>query len=342
MSTVENITSAGARFSRGAFENVARQFPDLYRAAAVDGDPSALAQLQRIMLSGSADPRGLGTTAGIPIPSQQARIGTSAGAPVGGIADRGLIPAQSRAMSVPGSRDLAPLDDGIIDAEFINLGEQPRITGPSGGSGVQALEGMPIGRAGDDIASLFDDAPPPSRKGGMGRALAGATAAGLGGAWVANEMRPRDGASGDTTADLKAETKPPPSVASVSDAPAAPEKPNYREQAYAMMKELNARRAAAGAEVPGAKQTVAEINRLLAMASKEDNAAIQANSVPAPSGPTDYRRMAQQKMAELNQWQGQHGVNHPRSRQLRAEMQQLYALADQQANARTTALPRMR
>ena len=312
MSKIKGIAEGAAGFSRGAIANVAAQFPDLYRAATVDGDPSALMELQNILLSGGGAPRGVGGPT-----LSQPRIGTTAGIPVTGRVDGGLVPA--------GRRDMIPYDDGIIDAEF----------SPTGQSSLGDLEGMPVGRGGDDVAGLFDDSPAPRKRGMAGKIAAGA-GAGIGGAWVVNEMRPRTRDAGATTADLKAETKPPPSVATAEEPPI---KANYREQAYAMMKDLNARRRAAGGEVQDARQTEAEINRLLAMASKEDNAQVRSNSVPAPQGNTDYRRMAQQKLAELNAWQAQHGAGHPKSQQLKAEMSRLYAIADKQANERTTAFP---
>ena len=312
MSKIKAGASVAAGFSRGAIANLASQFPDLYRAATVDGNPAALMELQNLMLSGGAAPRGMGGPT-----IRQPRIGTTAGVPVMDRVDGGLVPA--------GRRDMIPYDDGIIDAEFM----------PAGQSALGDLDGMPVGRASDDMAGLFDDSPAPRKRGRLGP-IAAAAGAGLGGAYVANQMRSRPKPAGATTADLKAEAKPPPSVQTAQEAPI---KANYREQAYAMMKDLNARRRAAGGEVPDARETDAEINRLLSLASKEDNAQVRSNSVPSPAGNTDYRRMAQQKLAELNAWQGQHGANHPKSRQLKAEMSQLYAMADKQANERTTAFP---
>lgn len=193
-----------------------------------------------------------------------------------------------------------------------------------GPGGLDDLNGVPMGRAAGDMDELFDASP---RKRGR-VAAAGALAAG-GGALALNSMRPVA-----TTADLKAEAKPPPSVPTMEAAPKS-----AREQAYALMKDLNARRRAAGGEVPDGPQVDAEVKRLLSMASKEDNSQVRSNSVPAPASNTDYRRMAQQKMAELNAFQATHGANHPQSRQLKAEMSRLYAMADDQTNARTTAFP---
>jgi hypothetical protein len=289
----------GARAATAAtLRNIAAQFPDMARAAQ-RGDPAALQDIQRILASGNATPRNLNSRVGVP---------------VGGVADRKLT-VPPRAMP---------------ESEMIPAPPQPR-TG-----GMSDLEGAPVrapdGPRANDADELFTDGPPPKRP-GYGKAVAGAAAAGAGGAYIANQMRD-DGA---TTADLKAETKPPPSVTTAEETPA---KTSPREQAYAMMADLNARRRAAGGEVPDARKTQAEIDRLLMVASQGDNAQVRSNSVPKPSGPTDYRTMAQQKLAELNAWQARHGSGHPRSMQLKAEMQQLYSLADKQANARTTAFPR--
>jgi hypothetical protein len=292
MATLKRLASAGAR------SNIAAQFPDLYRAARA-GDPGAVREIERILEAGTATPRNLGFEGS---PSRELTPFGTRGP--GLLAGNELIPAPTRAMTPQG--DFPP---------------PPK-------RGVLALEDARPNRAAvaDD---LFDDGPLPSRS-RAGRKIAAAGAAGAGGAWVVNEMRPRDKADGQTTADLHAEQKPPPVVES-------PAKPNYREQAYAMMKDLNARRREAGGEVAGAAETQAEINRLLMLASDEDNAAINTNTVPAPTGTSDYRRMAQQKIAELNAWRRQNGREHPQVSSLMAEINRLTRMADDQANRRTTA-----
>ena len=166
MSKIKAGASVAAGFSRGAIANLASQFPDLYRAATVDGNPAALMELQNLMLSGGAAPRGMGGPT-----IRQPRIGTTAGVPVMDRVDGGLVPA--------GRRDMIPYDDGIIDAEFM----------PAGQSALGDLDGMPVGRASDDMAGLFDDSPAPRKRGRLGPIAAAAGAGQPGDLAVGGEAR---------------------------------------------------------------------------------------------------------------------------------------------------------
>jgi hypothetical protein len=125
-----------------------------------------------------------------------------------------------------------------------------------------------------------------------------------------------------STADLAAQTRPPPSVTT-------PQSP--RDQAMQMIDDLNARRRAAGGEVPDAPQTMQKVNRLLAM-SNEQSAAASRGDIPVQgNGP---REQAQRILAQLNAMRQQAGGEVPQAGQMMAEVQRLQAMSDQQANAR--------
>jgi hypothetical protein len=126
-----------------------------------------------------------------------------------------------------------------------------------------------------------------------------------------------------STADLAAETSPPPVVK------------GYRDQALDMQKELNERRRKAGGEIPEAQQMRREIQRLFDLADGETNAGLRAGPPPA-AGPTDYRGQARKILADLNSG----AIPQQQRAQAQRQMQALYAQADAQDNARTTAYPR--
>ena len=136
---------------------------------------------------------------------------------------------------------------------------------------------------------------------------------------VPNIIRPPQPMS---TADLAAQTRPPPSVTT-------PQSP--RDQAMKMIDDLNARRRAAGGEVPDAPQTMQKVNRLLAM-SNEQSAAASRGDIPVQgNGP---REQAQRILAQLNAMRQQAGGEVPQAGQMMAEVRRLQAMADKQTNAR--------
>ena len=136
---------------------------------------------------------------------------------------------------------------------------------------------------------------------------------------VPNVIRPPRPMS---TADLAAQTRPPPSVTT---------KMSPRDQAMKMIDDLNARRRAAGGEVPDAPETMKKINSLLAM-SNEQSAAASRGDIPVQgNGP---REQAQKILAQLNAMRRQAGGEVPQAGQMLAEVRRLQAMADKQANAR--------
>ena len=118
---------------------------------------------------------------------------------------------------------------------------------------------------------------------------------------VPNIIRPPQPMS---TADLAAQTRPPPSVTT-------PQSP--RDQAMKMIDDLNARRRAAGGEVPDAPQTMQKVNRLMAM-SNEQSAAASRGDIPVQgNGP---REQAQRILAQLNAMRQQAGGEVPQAGQM--------------------------
>lgn len=166
----------------------------------------------------------------------------------------------------------------------------------------------------------------------------GVIGAGIGGGFLipGNESSPAGGASPKagpvpniikppkpmSTADLAAQTRPPPSVTT-------PQSP--RDQAMKMIDDLNARRRAAGGEVPDAPETMQKVNRLLAM-SNEQSAAASRGDIPVQGN--SPREQAQRILAQLNAMRRQAGGEVPQAGQMMAEVRRLQAMADQQANAR--------
>jgi hypothetical protein len=137
----------------------------------------------------------------------------------------------------------------------------------------------------------------------------------------------------ETTADLNQSAAP--SVAVREDPLDA------REQAHELIKELNAKRRAAGGEVPEAQAMMAEINRLLAQSDTANNAAIkQSMETGEPGDGDDYHAQARNLIAQVNNMYRQgHSTNSQQVKQLMQEVRRLQALGDAQRNRGTTAFP---
>jgi hypothetical protein len=205
---------------------------------------------------------------------------------------------------------------------------------PSTPSAIDDLSGVDAARLADDI-----EVPPRSPRGApeskpriSENARTAAKAAAVGGLGAAayysmqglgptNTQKP----AGASTADLAAETSPPPSVMTQEPAPISP-----RDQAHALQKQLNAMRAKAGGEVPEAAAMRKEIQRLFDMSDSQTNTAARKGVAPQGADPLSGARRI---LADLNA-----GRIPPAQRaQAQAEMQRLYRQADEQANAKTTA-----
>lgn len=244
---------------------------------------------------------------------------------------RGLIPAPLRGLPEPEPTGLSVIGErGLVRAPMRGLPE-PEPTG-------LIVRDMPPARTPDlDMPSRLPDDPPPARPriGPKTKAAAAAAAIGAGAAALAPR---RLGDESDLVsggeADLAAESRPAPSVEATPDLPepTVARGPGYREQAHALQRQLNEMRMAARGEVPQAAAMKREIQRLFDLADAETNSAVRQGNAPAPSGssPLDQARKI---LAALNA-----GTIPPARRaQAQAEMQRLYRMADEQANARTTA-----
>jgi hypothetical protein len=128
-----------------------------------------------------------------------------------------------------------------------------------------------------------------------------------------------------STADLAAETSPPPSVMTKEPVPISP-----REQAHALQKKLNDMRAAARGEVPEAAAMRQEIQRLFDMSDSQAAAAARTGVAAPGVGPLSGARRI---LADLNAGR----IPSAQRAQAQAEMQRLYRQADEQANAMTAA-----
>lgn len=210
---------------------------------------------------------------------------------------------------------------------------QLRIEGPVDDTAAQ------LDRIASDYASRRRPAPSYSRA----AAAAAAAAAGAGIGKVAYDafnrgpdiMAEEDVQSLDDTggtADLAAETAPPPEVPDPAPEP-APEPVDYSMEARRLIDQLNAMRRAAGGEVPEAQEMQAEINRLLALA----NQTRRATFVAAPGDDASrYYQQAQGIIDQLNAAyrEGSLTPNSPRAREMMAQVRQLQQAGDNLRNRR--------
>lgn len=237
----------------------------------------------------------------------------------------------------------------------------PRITGPAArglpspsraGLPAPAQRSLPAPtavrdrQAVDEIASQFDNvmggraptaAPTlaPSTGGIPAWAKAAAGAGLIGAGATAYNMMPKgmrakeseaigELDSTDGTADLVEESRPAPKVEATQVSP--------RDQAQALIAQLNQMRRAAGGEVPEAAQMMQEINRLMAMSNQSRNAMTPQQA----QGSSDPHIQAQALIAQLNQMRQKAGGEVPQAQQIMAEVRRLQSLGDQQRNAAQT------
>ena len=281
----------------------------------------------------------------IPGPPQR-RIGTTAGVPVGAVTPRSSF----RADAAP-DINMMGMDEGSVLGWPDNM---PRAAEPVR---LESLDAAAERRALEQLAESISrrsrgGSPPRQPPAGQAQAAGGgggnwkaALAAGVAGAGAglwrlgSDFMSPvgvadEEGASGpdttsrpkpSSTADLAAETSPPPSVMTQEPEPISP-----RDQAHALQEKLNEMRAKAGGEVPEAAAMRKEIQRLFDMSDAQTNASARKGVAPQGADPLSGARRI---LADLNA-----GRIPPAQRaQAQAEMQRLYRQADEQANARTTA-----
>jgi hypothetical protein len=107
-----------------------------------------------------------------------------------------------------------------------------------------------------------------------------------------------------------------------------------RQQAHAMIQQLNAMRRQAGGEVAEAPQMMAQINQLLAKADQQANARTTPQRQAYASGrPNDPHAQAAVLIGQLNDMRQRAGGEVPQAAQIMAEVRRLQAMGDQGRNA---------
>lgn len=301
--------------------------------------------------------------AGIPSPGGGLIAQGGRGVPVGGPTGSGVAVPQSTALSTQvtprpalpgrGPRRLettAGVPQGAVEPRQATAADAttrpaPRLESPDVVAERRAMEDLEDAVNADRAGRSGGGQPPgrtPGRNATPGgsprrRNLLPAAAAAAGGAaawrlgmdlmFPPGDRRETLGDGEMSTADLAAEASPPPSVMPEEPAPLSP-----REQAHALQRKLNEMRAAAGGEVPEAPAMRREIQRLFDLSDAQANAASRAGRVdPAPAN--NPLQQARSILAALNSG----AVPANQRARMQAEMQRLYRLADEQANARTAA-----
>jgi hypothetical protein len=270
----------------------------------------------------------------------------------------GLIVPPGRGLATTGGpRDLSVQGMGSPAPRGLPAPNRPRIEGP----GQRRIEGpasrpaprlespdaLAERRAMDDLARAveadaprrppqgppprrprIDDADLPPRRDLRQAAAAGGLGLAAGALGVRLAMEPAqmgDGEAGMSTADLAAETSPPPSVRTEEPAPLSP-----RDQAQELMRKLNLMRREAGGEVPEAPAMMREIDRLMALSNQTMAAASRGE---VATGGSDYHMQAARLMAQRNEML-RRGMPTQQAQQMMAEITRLQRLGDEQRNAR--------
>lgn len=304
-------------------------------AAKLDAPTASARQLELPMRSPEDEIRAL-------IPATRSGSGVPVGSPYGG-PSTDMIPASLRGLPAPGGmvpsqRAMTPAQGAIAEQFDRALSTDVDLPGLPGPRPRYRVWQDPPRRLEGEVDNGLPrirviDAEPPRR--GFNWKPAAAAAAAGGGLYVATQRDDDEPALTSTagTADLKAETSPPPAVATEEEAPvnepAAPVM-GPRERAHAMIKQLNDMRRAAGGEVPQAKAMMAEINRLLAESNQQRNA---PGFDPQPR--TDPHNQALRLTQELNDMRRRAGGEVPQAQAMMREIARLNALGDQMVNNRT-------
>lgn len=314
-------------------------------AAKLDTPTESARQLELPMRSPEDEIRAL-------IPATRSGPGVPVGSPYGG-PSTDMIPAPLRGLPAPGGmvpsqRAMTPAQGAIAEQFDRALSTDVDLPGLPGPRPRYRVWQDPPRRLEGEVDNGLPrirviDAEPPRR--GFNWKPAAAAAAAGGGLYVATQRDDDEPALTSTagTADLKAETSPPPAVATEEEPPvsepAAPVKDarepaapvmGPRERAHAMIKQLNDMRRAAGGEVPQAKAMMAEINRLLAESNRQRNA---PGFDPQPR--TDPHNQAMRLTQELNDMRRRAGGEVPQAQAMLREIARLNALGDQMVNNRT-------
>jgi hypothetical protein len=267
-----------------------------------------------------------------------------------------MIPAPLRGLPAPRrarleDRRMPAPTDRVIDVPFAPAARQADelIDGPSPGMRARA----------PDVPKPVDNGPKMPWKtlaGGLG------LGAGLG------QMVPEDafntppagGAApkNSTTADLVEESRPAPKVEATPEVPKPEVKqgpPDYSAQARQLIARANDIQRAAGRQTPESIALIKEADKLYAMAAEgrsqgtqpaimpveqqnQQTSSIQRNAREqiAQNQGTDYRSQARRMMAELNLRSSQGTISQGEYMAMKRRIDQLFALADAEQNARPT------
>jgi hypothetical protein len=221
---------------------------------------------------------------------------------------------------------------------------------------------------GPDVAAM-DDAidgpapgmarPAPARPAGKDApgipwsAIGAGIAGGLAGSELSKPSGGKPAKKESTTADLVEESRPAPKVAVEEPEPSvAKGSPDYAAQARSLIARANDIQRAEGRQTPESIALIKEADRLYALAAEgrrsgtqpaikpvdEQNAetsSIQRNSREQMSQNqgSDYRSQARRMMAELNSRSSQGNISQAEYSRMQAEIDRLFAMADQQDNA---------
>jgi hypothetical protein len=242
--------------------------------------------------------------------------------------------------------------DQYNDMVHADLMRQPFIRRPMGPDVAaidDAIDGPPpgIGRKPSPPAKPADSGP---------RIPAGSVAGGLGLGLGLGTMLPEDAfdsEGGSTTADLVEESRPSPKVMVEDTEPSVVQgPPDYSAQARTLIARANDIQRAEGRQTPESMELIQEADRLYQMAAEGRRAGTQPAIMPdaqqnaetssiqrnareqiAQNQDGGYRNQARRMMAELNMLSSQGNISRAEYAQMKAEIDRLFAMADQQDNA---------
>lgn len=191
-------------------------------------------------------------------------------------------------------------------------------------------------------------------------------AAGIGAGVGVSQLVPEEGykttpkaAAESTTADLVAETRPAPKVEATPEVPKPQVKqgpPDYSAQARQLIARANDIQREAGRQTPESIALIKEADNLYRLAAEgrskgtqpaimpveqqnRQTSSIQRNAQQqiAQNQGSDYRSQARRMMAELNARSSQGNISQGEYSAMKRRIDQLFALADQEDNARRRA-----
>jgi hypothetical protein len=295
-------------------------------------------------------------------PTRQMELPLGPGAPEPDI--RSLLPERTPAPTIADQFDSAVTggrpqvsrwstpQDQYNDMVHADLMRQPfirRPMGPDVAAMDDAIDGPAPGMA----------RPAPARPAGKDApgipwsAIGAGIAGGLAGSELSKPSGGKPAKKESTTADLVEESRPAPKVAVEEPKPSVVQgPPDYSAQARSLIARANDIQRAEGRQTPESIALIKEADRLYALAAEgrrsgtqpaikpvdEQNAetsSIQRNSREQMSQNqgSDYRSQARRMMAELNSRSSQGNISQAEYSRMQAEIDRLFAMADQQDNS---------